>query len=91
MDAINGANANIPRTTSQSQTRNPPNRPRVWESFDRHRAWNQQPEQLTHADELTPKAIIGKISEWWDQMKDIMAVPVEGDGKTGKGKTSVSR
>ncbi|KAF9038375.1 hypothetical protein BDZ89DRAFT_1061351 [Hymenopellis radicata] len=89
LDVINGGASE--QRTSQTK-RNLPKRPRVWESFDQHRAWNQDRNQPQSNGQIDASAIISSITEWWDRAKEITAEPgLSDEGKAGKGKTSVSR
>ncbi|KAK0195226.1 hypothetical protein F5146DRAFT_277646 [Armillaria mellea] len=88
MDMLNNPSIGQPKR----KPRTPPQRPRVWETFDRHRAWQERRDEPESRGDFNAKVVIGTITRWWDFAKDAM---VDGrgqdDGNDSRAKTTVSR
>ncbi|KAG7446457.1 uncharacterized protein BT62DRAFT_994069 [Guyanagaster necrorhizus] len=92
MDMLNSHNAGQGRIP-KPKPRTPPQRPRVWESFERHRAWQEGKSEPESRGDFNAKEVIGTITRWWDLAKDAMADGrrQEDDGNDSRAKTTVSR
>ncbi|KAK0438697.1 uncharacterized protein EV420DRAFT_566082 [Desarmillaria tabescens] len=88
MDMLNSPSGQ----TSKRKPRTPPQRPRVWESFDRHRAWQETKNEPESRSDFNAKEVIGAITRWWDMAMDVMADGRgQDDGNDSRAKTTVSR
>ncbi len=57
MDMLNNPNVG----QSKRKPRTPPQRPRVWETFDRHRAWQERQKEPESRSDFNAKEVIGTI------------------------------
>lgn len=88
IDMLNNPNVG----QSKRKSRAPPQRPRVWETFDRHRAWQERQNGPESRSDFNAKEVIGTITRWWDFAKDAMAdVRGQDDGNDSRAKTTVLR
>ncbi|KAK0476605.1 hypothetical protein IW261DRAFT_1421358 [Armillaria novae-zelandiae] len=77
---------------SKRKSRTPPQRPRVWETFDHHRAWQERQNRPESRSDFNAKEVIGTITRWWASAKDAVAdARGQDDGNDSRAKTTVSR